>query len=178
MVGEGDAAGLGGVIEQAAEPADVPPEWTPSAPGSYMTLDEQLCFGLYSASRAMTARYRPGLDALGLTYPQYLVMLVMWQQESVSVSELSERLLLSTGTLSPLLKRLESAGWLTRRRRTDDERLVQLDITERGRRQREAVIDATRAALRPVIGMTLEEIDELRGRLGRLAARLRAAVDE
>lgn len=178
MGSEDDAAYRGGVIEQATAAADVHPDWVPSAPGSYMTLDEQLCFGLYTASRAMTACYRPGLDALGLTYPQYLVMLVMWQHESVSVSELSERLQLSTGTLSPLLKRLESAGWLTRRRRTDDERLVQLDITARGREQREAVIEATREATRPVIGMTLEEIDELRDQLNRLATRLRTASPE
>jgi DNA-binding MarR family transcriptional regulator len=173
-----DAAYGNGVIEQAAESVGVHPEWVPSAPGSYMTLDEQLCFGLYTASRAMTACYRPGLDALGLTYPQYLVMLVLWQHESVSVSELSERLQLSTGTLSPLLKRLESAGWLTRRRRTDDERLVQLDITERGRGKREAVIEATREALRPVIGMSLDEINELRAQLTALAARLRPAAPE
>ncbi len=161
-------------------PSDATPgvttEWAPSAPGSYMTLDEQLCSALYSASRAMTACYRPGLERLGLTYPQYLVMLVLWQHESSSVSELSERLELSTGTLSPLLKRLEAAGLLTRRRRTDDERLVQLTITPTGRELREPVIEATREALQPVIGLSLAEINELRDSLHALAGRLRGPV--
>jgi DNA-binding MarR family transcriptional regulator len=142
-------------------------------PGS--TLDEQLCFALYAASRAMTGAYRPGLDSLGLTYPQYLVMLVLWEHRSISVSELSDRLQLSTGTLSPLLKRLENAGLLTRRRRTDDERLVQLTITEAGLNLLHKTVPV-RADMRSAVGMTPDEIGELLDQLTNLTARLRAAV--
>ncbi|HEY9413825.1 MAG TPA: MarR family transcriptional regulator, partial [Pseudonocardia sp.] len=100
----------------------------------------------------MTGAYRPGLDRLGLTYPQYLVMLVLWEHRSISVSELSERLQLSTGTLSPLLKRLENAGLLTRRRRTDDERLVQLTVTDTGLKLLYETVPV-RAGMRKAVGM-------------------------
>ncbi|PHV64467.1 MarR family winged helix-turn-helix transcriptional regulator, partial [Williamsia muralis] len=83
---------------------------------SALRLDQQLCFALYSASRATTAAYRPILDELGLTYPQYLVLLVLWEDEPITVRRLGERLQLDSGTLSPLLKRLESAGLLVRQR--------------------------------------------------------------
>jgi len=146
----------------------------PLPPG--LALDEQLCFALYAASRAMTGCYRPQLDGLGLTYPQYLVMLVLWEQHTVSVSRLSERLQLSTGTLSPLLKRLETAGLLTRRRRADDERLVQLTVTQRG-------LDlmyhaaAARAGVERTMGLSPTAIAELRDQLHELTSRLRAAVE-
>jgi DNA-binding MarR family transcriptional regulator len=139
------------------------------------TLDEQLCFALYAASRAMTGAYRPGLDSLGLTYPQYLVMLVLWEHRSISVSELSDRLQLSTGTLSPLLKRLENAGLLTRRRRTDDERLVQLTITEAGTKLLHQTVPV-RADMRIAVGMSADEINQLIDELNSLTGRLRAAV--
>jgi DNA-binding MarR family transcriptional regulator len=142
-------------------------------PGS--TLDEQLCFALYAASRAMTGAYRPGLDRLGLTYPQYLVMLVLWEHRSISVSELSERLQLSTGTLSPLLKRLENAGLLTRRRRTDDERLVQLTVTDTGLKLLYETVPV-RAGMRKAVGMPDGEIRELLEQLTSLTGRLRAAA--
>ena len=142
-------------------------------PGS--TLDEQLCFALYAASRAMTGAYRPGLDRLGLTYPQYLVMLVLWEHRSISVSELSDRLQLSTGTLSPLLKRLENAGLLTRRRRTDDERLVQLTITDTGLKLLHETVPV-RADMRTAVDMPAEEIRALLEQLNSLTGRLRAAV--
>jgi DNA-binding MarR family transcriptional regulator len=142
-------------------------------PGS--TLDEQLCFALYAASRAMTGAYRPGLDSLGLTYPQYLVMLVLWEHRSISVSELSDRLQLSTGTLSPLLKRLENAGLLTRRRRTDDERLVQLTITDTGMKLLHETVPV-RAGMRTAVDMSAPEIRALLDQLNSLTVRLRAAV--
>src|SRR5260221_3942019 len=97
-----------------------------------LALDRQLCFALYAASRAVTALYRPLLDALGLTYPQYLVMLVLWEQESVLVKELGAALQLDYGTLTPLLKRLETHGLLRRERRADDERAVLITLTEQG----------------------------------------------
>jgi DNA-binding MarR family transcriptional regulator len=149
---------------------DTGPSGTPPA-GS--TLDEQLCFALYAASRAMTGCYRPGLDQVGLTYPQYLVMIVLWEHRTISVSELSERLQLSTGTLSPLLKRLESAGLLTRRRRTDDERLVQLTVTAAGMRLLEET-HSVREDMGQVLGMPAPEISKLIGELNELAGRLRA----
>ena len=102
-----------------------------SDPGSLL-LEDQLCFALYAASRSVTARYRPLLDELGLTYPQYLVMLVLWQQDSISVRDLGTALQLESSTLSPLLKRLEAGGLIRRERRTDDERSVALHLTEAG----------------------------------------------
>ncbi|STZ25421.1 MarR family transcriptional regulator [Mycolicibacterium aichiense] len=96
-------------------------------------LDEQLCFALYSASRAVTAAYRPMLDELDLTYPQYLVLLVLWEEEPCTVSHLGDRLHLDSGTLSPLLKRLESGGFVRRQRSTTDERRVEITLTAKGR---------------------------------------------
>jgi DNA-binding transcriptional ArsR family regulator len=95
-----------------------------------LLLDDQLCFALYAASRAVTARYRPLLDELGLTYPQYLVLLVLWEQDSISVRDLGAALQLESSTLSPLLKRLEAAGLLRRERRPDDERSVAIRLTD------------------------------------------------
>ena len=92
-------------------------------------LDQQLCFALYSASLAMTKVYKPLLDQLGLTYPQYLVLLALWEQDGQTVSGLGERLYLDSGTLTPLLKRMESAGWIERQRDATDERLVLIHLT-------------------------------------------------
>ncbi|MFJ8633730.1 MarR family winged helix-turn-helix transcriptional regulator [Streptomyces sp. NPDC093568] len=108
-----------------------------ASPGGSLLLEDQLCFALYAASRAVTARYRPLLDELGLTYPQYLVMLVLWEQDSISVRDLGTALQLESSTLSPLLKRLEAAGLLHRERRPDDERSVALRLTEAGTRLRD-----------------------------------------
>lgn len=96
-------------------------------------LDDQLCFALYSASRAVTAIYRPLLDELNLTYPQYLVLLVLWDEEPCTVGHLGARLHLDSGTLSPLLKRLQAAGHVCRDRSADDERRVQISLTASGR---------------------------------------------
>ena len=97
-------------------------------------LDDQLCFALYSASRAVTAAYRPLLTELNLTYPQYLVLLVLWEEGRANVGRLCERLNLDSGTLSPLLKRLESVGYVTRERSSDDERRVEIVLTAAGKR--------------------------------------------
>src|SRR4029077_10071780 len=99
-----------------------------------LTLDRHLCFALYSASRAMTAAYRPILTKLNLTYPQYLVLLVLWEEGRVTVGHLGERLQLDSGTLSPLLKRLEANGFVRRERSLDDERLVDGTPHPAGRR--------------------------------------------
>ena len=104
------------------------PNVSPDAP----RLNRQLCFAMYSASRAATAAYRPMLDELGLTYPQYLVMLVLWEEQPRSVRELGEELGLDSGTLSPLLKRLEALGLVERRRSAADERRVEVFLTDAG----------------------------------------------
>lgn len=95
-------------------------------------LDHQLCFALYSASLAMTKLYKPLLEGLGLTYPQYLVLLVLWERDDLMVSELGERLFLDSGTLTPLLKRMEAAGWLQRQRDAADERRVRVTLSPAG----------------------------------------------
>ena len=97
-----------------------------------LRLDDQLCFALYAASRAVTQRYRPLLDELGLTYPQYLVMLVLWEQGPTTVKGLAEALQLDYGTLSPLLKRLAATGLVARQRRSEDERSVEISLTAAG----------------------------------------------
>jgi DNA-binding MarR family transcriptional regulator len=99
-----------------------------------LRLDNQLCFALYASSRAMTGAYRPLLDALGLTYPQYLVLLALWENDELSVGALGERLFLDSGTLTPLLKRMENSGLLRRTRSTADEREVIVELTTEGRR--------------------------------------------
>ncbi|MGY4981018.1 MarR family winged helix-turn-helix transcriptional regulator [Streptomyces sp. 900105755] len=121
-----------------------------------MLLDDQLCFALYAASRAVTARYRPLLDELGLTYPQYLVMLVLWDQDSVSVRELGAALQLESSTLSPLLKRLEAGGLVTRERRPDDERSVVIRLTADGARLRDRARSVP-VAIGDAMGLTPEQ---------------------
>ncbi|MGW3321439.1 MarR family winged helix-turn-helix transcriptional regulator [Streptomyces virginiae] len=105
---------------------------TGQAEGDSLRLEDQLCFALYAASRAVTASYRPLLDELGLTYPQYLVMLALWERDSLSVRDLGAALQLESSTLSPLLKRLEANGLVRRERRVDDERSVAVRLTEAG----------------------------------------------
>ncbi|MEN3793022.1 MarR family transcriptional regulator [Fulvimarina sp. MAC3] len=101
--------------------------------GDRLRLERQTCFRLYAASNLVTRLYRPHLDKMGLTYPQYLVMLVLWEETQQSVSQLGERLYLDSGTLTPLLKRLEASGFVERRRDPADERRVLISLTERGR---------------------------------------------
>ena len=101
-------------------------------PPSALLLDNQLCFALYSASLAMTKLYKPLLETLGLTYPQYLVMLVLWEQDGLTVSALGERLFLDSGTLTPLLKRMEQSGLVSRQRSVEDERRVEVRLTPDG----------------------------------------------
>ncbi|MEU3018732.1 MULTISPECIES: MarR family transcriptional regulator [unclassified Nocardiopsis] len=105
--------------------------------GDPLALDRQLCFSLYTASRALTGLYREVLADLGLTYPQYLVMLVLWERGTLPVKELGLALSLDSGTLSPLLRRMEGAGLLTRRRGPEDERIVRVSVTDEGGRLRE-----------------------------------------
>ncbi len=107
---------------------------TPNAADAWLALDKQLCFALYSASLAMTKVYKPLLAPLGLTYPQYLVMLALWEEDGQGVGALGDRLALDSGTLTPLLKRLEAQGQLSRERDAQDERRVIVRLTPAGRR--------------------------------------------
>lgn len=105
-----------------------------------LKLDNQLCFALYSTSLMMTKVYKPLLQALNLTYPQYLAMLVLWENDGITVGELSQHLLTDPGSVTPLLKRLEAEGLLTRTRSKEDERVVQLRVTEQGRALQEQAL--------------------------------------
>jgi MarR family transcriptional regulator, organic hydroperoxide resistance regulator len=155
--------------------ASTPKARTPAAPDpAWLQLDRQLCFALYSSSLSMTKLYKPLLEPLGLTYPQYLAMLVLWERDGLSVSELGQRLLLDSGTLTPLLKRLELAGLLQRLRDTADERRVLVQLTPAGRALK------TRAQHVPAqvacaSGCALDELAELTRRLRALRDRLAAS---
>jgi DNA-binding MarR family transcriptional regulator len=97
-----------------------------------LRIDNQLCFALYSATRAMTQAYRPALEALGLTYPQYLAFLVLWEKDGIPLKELGQKLALDSGTLTPLIKRMEKSGWVQRQRDPNDERRIQITLTAKG----------------------------------------------
>ncbi|MDQ1052683.1 DNA-binding MarR family transcriptional regulator [Arthrobacter sp. SORGH_AS 212] len=138
-------------------------------------LDRQVCFALYSASRAATAVYRPVLEELGLTYPQYLVMLVLWENEPRGVKDLGHELGLDSGTLSPLLKRLEALGLVERRRSGDDERRVAVHLTPAGK-DLSSKAGAIPQRLADAAGLTAGELEQLRGTLAKLTAALHGAV--
>lgn len=136
-----------------------------------LLLDNQLCFALYSTSLAMTRVYKPLLDALGLTYPQYLAMLVLWEKDGLMVSELGERLYLDSGTLTPLLKRLESSGLIARIRDVQDERRVHITLTAEGRKLKDraaripgCVLSASQCSLPELTALT-QQVQALRQRL-------------
>ena len=131
-------------------------------------LDDQLCFALYSASRAVTAAYRPLLAELNLTYPQYLVLLVLWEEGRASVGRLCQRLHLDSGTLSPLLKRLEAVGYVTRERSAEDERRVDVVLTKAGNRL-QAKASCVPERLLAASDMSLEDIVSLRDAVVRLS---------
>jgi DNA-binding MarR family transcriptional regulator len=132
-------------------------------------LDHQLCFALYSSSLLMTKLYKPVLAPLGLTYPQYLVLLVLWETDRVMVSELGERLFLDSGTLTPLLKRMETAGLLTRTRAVDDERRVIVGLTAAGRALRRKA-EGVPIAVACATGCELDELTALTAQLQALRA--------
>lgn len=138
-------------------------------------LNHQVCFALYSASKAATAVYRPVLEELGLTYPQYLVMLVLWESEPRSVRELGAELGLDSGTLSPLLKRLEALGLVERRRSAEDERRVEIHLTDSGRAL-SARAGAVPQRLADAAGLSAAELAQLQDTLERLTAALHSAI--
>lgn len=142
-----------------------------TAPENPLLLDNQLCFALYSASLLMTKLYKPLLDQIGLTYPQYLAMLALWEEDGVTVSTLGARLYLDSGTLTPLLKRLEKAGFLTRERNEEDERQVLIRLTQEGRALKKRAIDIPRKII-AATGANVPEIINLRKRLKKLRSEL------
>ncbi|AVS96847.1 MarR family winged helix-turn-helix transcriptional regulator [Paracidovorax avenae] len=136
-------------------------------------LDSQVCFALYSASLAMTKLYKPLLDAVGLTYPQYIAMLALWEQDGITVSELGERLCLDSGTLTPLLKRMESSGLVARGRDPQDERRVRITLTTAGRALRgraeaipHCVLERSQCTI-PELEALTAQLTQLRERLSR-----------
>ena len=127
-------------------------------------INQQMCFALYSASLSMTKVYKPLLSTLNLTYPQYLVLLVLWQQDKITVNTLAEQLFLDSGTLTPLLKRLEKNGYLTRQRATDDERRVIVTLTADGK-SLEAESERVHQQVACSTGCSLPQINSLNDQL-------------
>ncbi|MCU1597277.1 MAG: MarR family transcriptional regulator [Glaciihabitans sp.] len=134
-----------------------------------LALDRQVCFALAAASRSVIALYRPVLEPLGLTHPQYLVMLALWEHSPRTVREIGETLVLEPATLSPLLKRLESAGLVTRTRKADDERALDVELTAAGRALRSQA-EAVPGQIVKRLGMQLSELETTRDALNRLLA--------
>lgn len=132
-----------------------------------LRLDLQICFALYGAAHAFTRAYKPLLEPLGLTYPQYLVMMALWEKETATVKTLGDMLGLDSGTLSPLLKRLEQAGLITRKRDTVDERQVLITLTENGAALKAQAVSVM-GAIGEATGCSLEELDQLRDRVNAL----------
>ncbi|MFF3014377.1 MarR family winged helix-turn-helix transcriptional regulator [Streptomyces sp. NPDC057939] len=143
----------------------------------FLRLDGQICFALNAASRAFGGLYRVVLKDLGLTYPQYLVMLVLWEHGRMPVKRLGQHLRLDSGTLSPLLKRLEAAGLIRRERSTEDERSVHAVLTDEGAALRARAVEVPRR-IAAATGFELSEIRDLQTRLGRLTAALDAAAPQ
>ena len=136
-----------------------------------LKLDNQLCFALYSTSLQMTKVYKPLLQQLGLTYPQYIAMLVLWEQDGITVGEISARMLTDPGSLTPLLKRLEGEGLITRKRSASDERVVELRLTDKGRELRQQA-ESIPACILAASSLSLEELGRLKNELVELRGSL------
>lgn len=133
-----------------------------------LALENQLCFAVVTAARNVVAIYRPVLEPLGLTHPQYLVLLALWERSPRSLGELAGELAMEPATLSPLVKRLEAQGRVTRSRRSDDERVLEIGLTEEGRRLRERALEVPGQIMERV-GMDVTEVARLRDALVRFA---------
>jgi DNA-binding MarR family transcriptional regulator len=140
-----------------------------------LKLDNQICFAIYSAAHAFNRVYKPLLDQLGLTYPQYLVLLVLWERDGVPLKDIGERLFLDSGTLTPLLKRLEAAQLIKRSRSTEDERQVLIALTSRG----QALKEKARAVPHSILAASacsVAELSAMKNEIIALRDRLNAAV--
>jgi DNA-binding MarR family transcriptional regulator len=138
----------------------------------WLKLENQLCFPFYAVSRLITRRYQPLLDELNITYPQYLVMMVLWEQDGVPIQHLSDTLLLNTNTLTPLLKRLEKQGLIVRTRSRKDERVVTVTLKPEGIKLRERALHVPQSLLEG-LQYPLEELAELRDSMARFLKALR-----
>jgi DNA-binding MarR family transcriptional regulator len=165
-----------GDMTRTPAPANASAAVSPSEE-NWLRLDGQICFSLHAASRAFNSVYRVILKDLGLTYPQYLVMLVLWERGEMPVKKLGEHLRLDSGTLSPLLKRLEGAGLVRRERSARDERSVEVRLTEEGVALREPALQVPRRIFRAT-GFDLDELRDLRERLDQLTSTLDSAALE
>ena len=144
-------------------------------PDDEKRLEKQLCFAVYATAHAFTRAYKPILDKVGLTYPQYLVMLVLWEKAELPVKTIGEQLDLDSGTLSPLLKRLEQSGLIKRTRDSRDERQVIVSLTPKGRSMKSEA-SSIMIAIGKAAGCTLEELVEIRGALHKLRGSLNASI--
>jgi MarR family transcriptional regulator, organic hydroperoxide resistance regulator len=142
---------------------------------STLQLDHQLCFALYSTSLLMTKFYKPLLQALGLTYPQYLILMTLWEEDGLSAGTISRRLMTDTGSLTPIFKRLEADGLLRRVRSTTDERVVELYLTDQGRVLRERAEEIPDCVVM-ASGESFEDLNALKARLETLRERLQVAM--
>lgn len=157
-----DTKGGGGTDVQQAQASE-----------SSLLLDDQMCFALYAAQRALTNRYRPLLEELDLTYPQYLVMLALWEHGALPIKTLGTLLQLDYGTLTPLLKRLQAHGLIRRERQASDERSVQITLTEQGVELRERARTIP-AAIGEAVGLTNWEVGAVKSLLERLTSNIAA----
>jgi MarR family transcriptional regulator, organic hydroperoxide resistance regulator len=148
-----------------------------NASDALLQLTNQLCFAVYSTAHAFNRVYKPLLDGLGLTYPQYLVMLVLWERDGVTVKEIGDRLFLDSGTLTPLLKRLEAAHLVKRTRSTEDERQVLISLTPQGHALKEKARNVPQAIL-AASACSVGELAAIRNELVALRDRLNAVVGE
>ncbi len=142
-----------------------------------LRLDKQLCFALYGAAHAFTRAYKPLLSPLGLTYPQYVVMMALWEEDDLSVKVLGEKVGLDSGTLSPLLKRLEQVQYVARRRDAADERVVFITLTDEGRALKDRALEVF-ASIGNLTGCDIAEIESLRDSLKRLKGHLETIPEE
>jgi len=132
-----------------------------------LKLDNQLCFPVYAASRLIIREYQPHLDKLGITYPQYLALMVLWETDTIPVNEISEKLILNTNTVTPLLKRMETQGIIKRQRSKNDERKVLVELTKKGRQMQTKAARIPEELVKSLISGTLkiEELKDLKNKL-------------
>jgi DNA-binding MarR family transcriptional regulator len=141
----------------------------------HLRLDNQLCFAVHAASRAIVAAYQPLLEVLEITYPQYLVLLILWEEDGARVSRIGERLFLDSATLTPLLKRLEKRGLVERRRNAEDERVVEIFLTASGKRLKKKALDVAEGFFCK-LQTSHREAERLREELKGLTSRLHGRV--
>ncbi|WP_019831514.1 MarR family winged helix-turn-helix transcriptional regulator [Sphingomonas sp. PR090111-T3T-6A] len=142
-----------------------------------LSLDQHLCYSLYSASLAIGRAYKPVLDAMGITYPQYLVLSVLWEKDNLPVGMIADRLLLESSTLTPLLKRLEAAGMVQRTRNPEDERQVLIQLTGQGRALREQSVCLAQTMLE-TSGLSMQQIGALNDQVRALRDSVATALNE